>query len=249
MKSLFDDDGCYITDEQTGVLVVSSGISARTDLYVLTALPKLPAISAFSATSSGPEATAYTIPARLPTLETWHHRLGHAGLNKLVQMINTDMVAGMNTNLSSEPAKCQSCIQGKQTRSSVPKEREGVKAEDPLHTVHIDLIGPQSVLSASSFHYVMNIIGNFSSYSWSIGLANKLEAFPKLVRWVSTVELELMRKIVIMRFNNGELKSAKLDVFVASKGIRTQWTAPHTSAQNGRVEHVNHTLQDSVHTM
>ncbi|KZP05851.1 hypothetical protein FIBSPDRAFT_669189, partial [Athelia psychrophila] len=87
-----------------------------------------------------------------------HRRLGHPGIQKLVQMVDSDMVAGMRINLSSEPAKCQSCIQGKQTRSSVPKEREGVKATEALHTVHIDLIGPQPVVSASGFRYIMNII-------------------------------------------------------------------------------------------
>ncbi|KZP19162.1 hypothetical protein FIBSPDRAFT_654441, partial [Athelia psychrophila] len=87
-----------------------------------------------------------------------HRRLGHPGIGKLVQMVDSDMVTGMKINLSSEPAKCQSCIQGKQTQSSVPKEREGVKAAEGLDTVHIDLIGPQDVRSASGNLYIMNII-------------------------------------------------------------------------------------------
>lgn len=72
MRTSFDDDGCYITIKQTGALVVSGGISSRSDLYILTSTPASPTISAFTATLSGPEATAYAIPARVPTLETWH---------------------------------------------------------------------------------------------------------------------------------------------------------------------------------
>ncbi|KZP03796.1 hypothetical protein FIBSPDRAFT_703703, partial [Athelia psychrophila] len=87
-----------------------------------------------------------------------HRRLGHPGIGKLVQMVDSDMVAGMIINLSSEHSKSQSCIQGKQTRSSVPKEREGEKATEALHTVHIDLIGPQAVHSATGNRYIMNII-------------------------------------------------------------------------------------------
>ncbi|KZP29198.1 hypothetical protein FIBSPDRAFT_727724, partial [Athelia psychrophila] len=98
------------------------------------------------------------IASRAPGLETWHRRLGHTNVRSLVDMVDSHMVSGMHINLSSEPLKCQSCILGKQTHNSVLKVHEGVRAEGILECVHIDLTGPQAIVSANGNTYVMNII-------------------------------------------------------------------------------------------
>ena len=49
--------------------------------------------------------------------------------------------------------------------------------------------------------------------------------------------------------NNGELKSAKFTKFCVSRGIKTHWTAPSTSVQNGCVERFHYTQFNSAWTM
>src|SRR6266852_8136106 len=41
-----------------------------------------------------------------------------------------------------DPSKCERCILGKQTRSSVPKVREGVWATKQLEHVYVNLCSP-----------------------------------------------------------------------------------------------------------
>jgi hypothetical protein len=159
------------------------------------------------------------------------------------------MAKGMHIDLSSAPPKCQSCILGKQTRSSVPKIREGKRAGEVLDIVYINLTRPESVQSASGNSYVMNLIDDTTSYCWAIPLHLKSEAIKALKDWSLLVEREMGRTIGHFNIDNGELKSIEFAQFRASKGIKPRWTSPSTSAQNGRVEHVHYTLFNSAWTM
>jgi GAG-pre-integrase domain/Integrase core domain len=235
LVSHFDGDGCWLTN-RSGTTVASGKLSAiGRQLYTLDMGEPLA------------EHTFFT--TRVPDLETWHRRLGHINYRSIVDMSDNQMTKGMHVDLSSAPPKCQSCILGKQTKNSVPKIREGPRAEMVLDCVYIDLTGPQSVQSASGNSYVMNIIDDATSYSWAIPLPRKSSAITVLKTWVPTVERQTGRKVGAFNIDNGELKSTEFIDFCASRGITLRWTSPHTSAQNGRVERVHRTLFDSARTM
>jgi hypothetical protein len=134
----------------------------------------------------------------------------------------------MHINLSSKPAKCQHCILGKQTRSSVPKLCEGQKASGLLDCVYTDITGPQHVKSANRHSYVMNLVDDALSYIWSIPLPLKSLAIKAIKDWVPCVEVETGRSIKILHLDNGELKSTEYTEFCISRGITVQWTSPHT---------------------
>src|SRR5882762_1424188 len=189
------------------------------------------------------------IATRVPDIETWHRRLGHVNYKSIIDMLDNGMVKGMHVNLSSAPPKCQSCILGKQTKTPVPKKREGARAEGVLDVVYIDLTGPQSVQSASGFNYVMNIIDDATSYVYTYLLALKSLAIKVLKEWVLLAERETGKKVGSFNIDNGELKSIEFVEFCASRGIKTRWTAPSTSAQNGRVERFHYTQFNSARTM
>jgi hypothetical protein len=181
------------------------------------------------------------ISTRTPDLETWHRRLGHLNVRSIVEMSDKQMVKGMHIDLSTEPAKCQHCILGKQTRSTVPKIREGPKAAEVLDIVYIDLTGPH-LQSANGNKYSMNLIDDATSLIWAIPIKLKSAAVGVLKEWVLRVERETGRKVGIFRVDNGELKSVEYANFCASRGINPQWTSPHISAHNGRAERVHLTL-------
>jgi hypothetical protein len=231
----FDGDGCWLTN-RFGTTIASGKLSnIRRQLYSIDIGTPLTKHGYFA--------------MRVPDLETWHCRLGHVNYRSIVDMSDNQMTRGMHVDLSSAPPKCQSCILGKQTRSSVPKIREGPRASVVLDCIYIDLTGPQSVQSASRHSYVMNLIDDVTSYSWAIPLPLKSSAITALKSWCLVVERQTGKKIGIFNIDNGELKSTEFVNFCASKGISPRWTSPHTSAQNGRIERIHRTLFDSAQTM
>jgi len=145
-------------------------------------------------------------------------------------------VEGMTINLSSSPPKCQACILGKQTCLSVPKEREGERASQPLECVFVDLCGPIHPASSLGRLYSMNMIDDFSSYVWSLPLRSKGDASSILQRWHCTVTNQSSHKLQILVMDNGKLVSNAMADWCACNGIDHRCTAPYTSAQNGWAE-------------
>src|SRR5271155_6021344 len=104
-------------------------------------------------------------------------------------------------------------------------------------------------MSRHGHNLIMNILDDYMSYLWSIMLANKAEAFDRLKEWALLVENETGLKIGIIRIDNGELKSDKMDAWCRSKGIQQEFTAPYTSAHIGRVERLHRTLMGKTRAM
>jgi transposase InsO family protein len=164
-------------------------------------------------------------------------------------MARDKVIKGMPIDLSSLPLKCDACILGKQTHSSVPKVREGGRAENPLQHVYVDLCGSMPVTSQSGHLYSMNVIDNHSGYVWSLPLKNKLDASHILQRWHCAVENQSGHKLKIIVTDNGELVSNSMHAWCADHGIDHQRTAPYTSAQNGRAERLHRTILGRAHSM
>ena len=230
--SHFDGGGCWLTNA-SGATIASGKISAMgKHLYTLN--------------MGSPVVEHSFIATRVPDMETWHRRLGHVNYKSIVDMSDNGMVKGMHINLSSTPPKCESCILRKQTKTPVPKIREGVQATGLLDVVYIDLTGPQSVQSASGFNYVMNIIDDASLFVHTCLLPLKSSAIKALKEWVLLAEREMGKKVGSFNIDNGELRSIEFVEFCALRGIKCRWTAPSTSAQNGHVEHFHYTQFNSA---
>jgi hypothetical protein len=111
------------------------------------------------------------------------------GSRAVLDMARSKAVDGMLIDTSSVPPKCEHCILGKQTRSSVPKMREGARATSHLEHVFVDLCGPVSTPSRSGCLYSMNIIDDYSSFVWFLPLRSKDEATPILKHWLTALEV------------------------------------------------------------
>lgn len=159
-------------------------------------------------------------------------------------MAQNGTTAGMTIDLSSAPQSCNHCILGKQTCSSVLKEREGARSTDQLGQVHIDLSGPHSILSHSGFRYIMNFIDNYSGYCWTQLLRAKSDAFNAFQTWQLATENWIGSKLCYVVTDNSELQSGEMADWCAERGITHQFTAPHTSAQNGHIKRLHHTLME-----
>ena len=244
--SHFGDDSCWITNKH-GATVARGTVSATRNLFTLdTCSPRI-THSKQSCTSPPPPSSLYA--SRTPDLETWHRRLGHCNTRTIIDMARSGVVEGMVVDLSTSPPKCDLCILGKQTRSTVPSVRENLKATRPLERVYVDLCGPMPVSSRSNRLYSMNVIDDFSSYVWSLPLRSKDEAAPVLQSWHRAVENQCGERLKILVTDNGELSSHAITAWCSLHGIDHQFTAPYTSAQNGRAERLHRTLLNKARAM
>ena len=156
----------------------------------------------------------------------------------------------MPTSFPNQPPKCDSCILGKQTKTPVPKVREtGRRATRRLEKVWVDLTGPMAVQSRTGNSYMMNIVDDYMNYPWLIPLKNKGEAYQYLKAWETARETETGLKVGTYNIDNGELKSEEVKEWLESRGTQLQFTAPYTSAHNGRVERMHRTLMGKARTM
>ena len=234
----FDENSCWITNKSTSAIIARGTLLPNKNLYSL-ALHSIHAEHAFTTQHA-------------PDLETLHRRLGHANYQTLKEMVSSGMIPGMPKHLHREdPPKCEFCVLGKQTKTPVPKLREvgtGHRATKRLEKVWVDLSGPH-VRSRTSNEYVMNIVDDYTSRVWSIPLKGKGDAFGELVTWERARELETGLKVGTYITDNGELKSNNMRDWLASRGTNQLFTAPYTSAHNGRVERMHRTLMAKARTM
>jgi len=237
----FDSTNCWVTNKSNTVLVRGS-ISSTKRLYVLST--KTP----FVQHKKSPD-TPTALYARVPDLETWHRRLGHCNTRTIIEMAKNGVSEGMPIDLSSLPPKCDHCTLGKQSRSPVPKTREGSKAEKRLERVFVDLCGPMAVSSRTGKAYSMNLIDDFSGYVWSIPLRAKKEACAEIQIWHKAVTTQTGNKLRILVTDNGELVSHDIQDWCNREGIDHHLTAPYTSAQNGRAERLHRTLLGKARAM
>ncbi|KAG2059353.1 hypothetical protein BDR06DRAFT_843595, partial [Suillus hirtellus] len=91
----------------------------------------------------------------------------------IYDLAHSGNATSMPIDLSSLPPICDNCILGKQTRTHVLKVREGERVTCKLGIVYINLMEHPDTVSAAGNRYVMDIIDDFSSYSWAIPLASK----------------------------------------------------------------------------
>ena len=241
--SCFDENVCWILDKQTGATIARGEIPNGQNLYSISSFAPYIVPSPSRADDTSLYAT------RVPDIETWHRRLGHCNTRTIIDMARNNIVQGMPINLSAMPPRCEHCILGKQARSPVPKMREGSKATRWLERVFVDLCGPMSSTSKSGHSYAMNIIDDYSSYVWTIPLKNKSDAAEALRTWHYVVENQSGERLKILVTDNGELLSHTVSIWCGNNGIEHHFTAPYTSAHNGRAERLHRTLLEKARTM
>ncbi len=141
LNTNFSDTGFEIVHKPSGAVRASGTRNRTSKLYELNIhVPAEPIVESAYAASS------------VDTLHTWHLRLGHAHYSVVQAMAREGTIRGMSPAMANAlPPKCDSCILGKQTRTSVPKKRQegpGHKATRRLEKVFVDLQGASCSRSA-----------------------------------------------------------------------------------------------------
>jgi hypothetical protein len=211
----FMRDKCIIKDP-VGNLLATALRDARNGLYRLIGDTLLNCSETFH---SSTEFALSCTTASLSSSDLWHRRLDHYHPQGLRRMISSHAVKGLS-NIRISNNMCHSCLGGKQTRTSVPKERTNYTTQ-VLELVHTDVAGPFRVQSLGGSSYFLTFIDDFSKRTWVYFLRTKSECFDKFQSFHQEVEKLSGRRIITLRSDNGgEFTSRSFNNYCSIHGIR-----------------------------
>lgn len=183
------------------------------------------------------------------TIEEWHEVLGHPSVVKLQEMEKKGSVDGFKIVAKASSEGCGPCQLGKGHKAS-HCESERTRADDILHRVHIDLVGPITPPSMSGSRYFMLLRDEYSSYTYVRFFSHKSHVLNSIRNFVSEVTTSTQKKVKIIRSDNGtEFKNQGMKVFCEFEGIQQEFSAPNTPEQNGEVERANRTILETARSM
>ena len=144
---------------------------------------------------------------------------------------------------------CESCVLGKQSRRSFPKEAS-YRSRKPLQLIHADVCGPITPTSFGKNRYFLTFIDDFSRKTWVYFLKEKSEVFMVFKKFKAYIEKQSGLPSKALRSDRGgEFTSKAFEVFCEKHGVRRHLTAPYSPQQNGVAERKNRTILDMVRSM
>ncbi|GJV08096.1 retrovirus-related pol polyprotein from transposon TNT 1-94 [Tanacetum coccineum] len=115
----------------------------------------------------------------------------------------------------------------------------------------MDLFGPSAVRSYEGNHYTLVIVDDYSRYTWTRFLKDKIEAFDQFEIFSTKIQNQLGCTIVSIIIDHGrELDNeVQFGEFCNANGITHNFSAPRTPQSNDVVERKNRTLQEMSRTV
>nr|GEY71084.1 retrovirus-related Pol polyprotein from transposon TNT 1-94 [Tanacetum cinerariifolium] len=142
------------------------------------------------------------------------------------------------------------CKFGKQAHAS-HKAKNIVSATRCLELLHTDLFGPSIVQSYEGNRYTLVIVDDYSRYTWTRFLKDKIKAFDQIDKFSNKIQNQLGCTIVSIRTDDIREydNEVKFKEFCNANGITHNFSAPRTPESNGLVKRKNRTLQEMSRTM
>jgi histone deacetylase 1/2 len=165
-----------------------------------------------------------------PSLERWHHRLGHPSFHIVQQVINKNKLSCSSE--SKVGSVCDSCQMAKSHQLPYPKSSS--QSNFPLELVFSNVWGPTCDSFGRNKYYV-SFIDDYSKFTWIYLLKHKSEVFQPFHEFQGLIERQFDRKIFALQPDwGGEYE--KLNSFSTKTGIVHLVSCPHAHQQNGAAE-------------
>lgn len=180
----------------------------------------------------------------------WHKMMGHLSYKnlQLLSEISTGMPKEVKKQCEKNKHICQVCQEAKQTRS--PFNTHRVRADRPLQLIHTDVCGPISPATHDGKSYFLTFIDDYTHFCQTYLMKNKWEVPELLKEFVSEVEAQFNSKISQVRCDNGgEYVSHSLKNWCKERGIKLDYTIPHSPQLNGTAERFNRTLVEKTRSL
>ena len=181
--------------------------------------------------------------------DLWHQRPGHLNEHQLKEMVNQDLVKGVEIPKSTGISFCEKCVEGKMFRRPFKSVGE-IRSTRKLQCVHSDVCGPMPVDSIGGKRYFVTFIDDYTRCCKVYFMKNKSEVFNKFKEFELCTTNECGLSIGTLRSDNGgEYLSKEFVSYLQSRGIHHELTAPYSPSQNGVAERINRTLMESARAM
>ncbi|GJS06786.1 retrovirus-related pol polyprotein from transposon TNT 1-94 [Tanacetum coccineum] len=174
----------------------------------------------------------------------WHRRLGHANMRLIQSLASKELVKNL-PKLKFDQHLCNACKIRKQAHVS-HKAKNIISTTRCLKLLHMDLFGPSAVWSYGGNRYTLVIVDDYSRYTWTRFLKDKIEAFDQFEIFSKKIQNQLGCTIVSIRTDHGREfdNEVQLGEFCNANGITHNFSAPRTPQSNGVVERKNRILQE-----
>ena len=145
-------------------------------------------------------------------------------------------------------SKCETCIEGKQTK--LPHNKTRKRVTRPLQLIHSDVFGPVSPTSYDKKRYVVTFIDDCTHFTVAYAMEAKSETFHYFKVFEAMATAHFGTKICRFRCDNGgEYISTEMQKHFESNGIQFEFTIRYTPQQNGLAERMNRTILEKARCM
>nr|GFB92013.1 integrase, catalytic region, zinc finger, CCHC-type, peptidase aspartic, catalytic [Tanacetum cinerariifolium] len=105
----------------------------------------------------------------------WHRHLLHLNFGTINHLARQGMVRGLPKLKFKKDHLCSACTMGKSRKKShKPKSKD--TNQEKLYLLHMDLCGPMRVESVNGKKYILEIVDDYSRFTWVKFLRSKDEA-------------------------------------------------------------------------
>ena len=119
----------------------------------------------------------------------------------------------------------------------------------PFHVLHLD-VWKSPVVSISGYQFYLVVLDDYTHYVWTFSLKHKSEVLPVLLDFYAYVQTQFQLPVFSLQTDNGrEFDSAVVRSLLSRHGTHLRLSCPYTSQQNGKVERILRTLNDSVRAL
>nr|GEV55123.1 retrovirus-related Pol polyprotein from transposon TNT 1-94 [Tanacetum cinerariifolium] len=166
----------------------------------------------------------------------WHRRLNHANMHLIQSLASKELVRNL-LKLKFDQHFCDACKIKKQAYAS-DKAKNIVSTTRCLELLHIDLFGPSAIRSYGGNLYTLIIVDDYSRYTWTRFLKNKIEAFKQFEIFSRKIHNQLGCSIVLFRTDHSRefYNEVQFKEFCNANGITHNFLALRTAQSNGMVE-------------
>lgn len=119
-------------------------------------------------------------------LYTWHRRLDHPPFSILQHIKCQDVTHSLSKEHKRKFLACEACHKAKQTRFSFPSRTSD--ASQIFELIHIDIWGTYSASSITHTNYMLIIVNDHSSATWTYLMHHKSQTFSKLYTFIKMVK-------------------------------------------------------------
>jgi transposase InsO family protein len=179
-----------------------------------------------------------------------HHRLGHIGRAKLLELAKEGSLSIGYKQAAADSFRttdCTACQEHKMPR--FPKTAHRPRGTRDGELIHVDITGPFKP-SLTGADHLIEMIDDYSRVCSIVPMIGKTQAFKALQAFIAKIERQLGQKVRFIRSDNGgEFTSTIASEWYLKKGIIHQTSTPYTPELNGTIERLKRTFKEMIATM